>query len=150
MRGQPRWCSAGSATLWYALSSLAFLLATWRRRNYINLKRDSICRKTHALVTQRGQVNLLNFFSEQHKPQHLKIYLKETKIFLGGVCVCVKIKGNLLIRYTLSMTEERYSRHFYFLLNATENRIKSRVWIPHSNLIVCFQVIKKNKLHKDR
>lgn len=64
--------------------------------------------------------------------------------------MCVKIKGNLLIRYTLSMTEERYSRHFYFLLNATENRIKSRVWIPHSNLIVCFQVIKKNKLHKDR
>lgn len=92
MRGQPRWCSAGSATLWYALSSLAFLLATWRRRNYINLKRDSICRKTHALVTQRGQVNLLNFFSEQHKPQHLKIYLKETKIFLeGGVCV-LKLK----------------------------------------------------------
>lgn len=62
----------------------------------------------------------------------------------------VKIKGNLLIRYTLSMTEEWYSQHFYFLLNATENKIKSCVWIPHSSLIVSFQVIKENKLHKDR
>lgn len=59
--------------------------------------------------------------------------------------MCVKIKDNLLIRYSLSMTEERYSQHFYSLLNATENRIKSCVWIPHSNVIVRFQVIKEKQ-----
>lgn len=48
------------------------------------------------------------------------------------------------------MSEEWYSWHFYFLLNATENRIKSRGWIPHGNLIVHFQVIKENKLDKER
>ena len=95
-----------------------------------------------------ARLNLLSFFSEQRKPQHFKIYLKETKILLWGVCV--KIKGNLLIRYTLSKTEERYSQHFYFPLNATENRIKSRVWIPHSSLMVRLQVMRKNQLHGER
>lgn len=89
-------------------------------------------------------LNLLSFFSEQCKPQHLEIYLKETKIFLWG-SMCAKNRDNLLIRDTLSTTEEWYSQHFYFLLNATENRIESRVWIPHSSLIVLFQVTEKNK-----
>lgn len=144
MRGQPRWCSAGSATLWYALSSLAFLLATWIRQNNINLKRDSICRKTHALVTQRGHVKSLELFLRAVQTTTLRNLFKEAKIFLWGG-MCLKKRGNLLIRDTLSTTEEWYSQHFYFLLNATENRIESRVWIPHSSLIVLFQVIEKNK-----
>lgn len=89
-------------------------------------------------------LNLLIFFSEQCKPQHLEIYLKEAKIFLLGERV---LKIEVIYPSEILWVRMRSGIHsiFFFQLNATENRTESCIWIPHSSLTVLFQVIEKNK-----